>query len=390
MVGGGAATAVLAWAVLLVGANPAASQDAASCLECHSLPDQELPFKDGGSRSVTIDPKAWEGSVHGQSGLDCTACHTEHSEYPHAEVKEESGRAYAIAQNKACESCHEDQVKQFADGVHYAMLHSGNTKAAVCSDCHDPHSGRRLTDPDKGTLLPETRQAIPLTCARCHSGIYEQYKGSAHGAALLGENNHDVPTCIDCHGVHRISDPRTARFRVNSPKICASCHTDAAKMKPYGLSTAVLKTYVADFHGSTVTLFQKTRPDQQTNKPVCYDCHGVHDIPHTRDPQKGIRTKANLLRTCQQCHPTATANFPDAWMSHFIPDRERAPLVYWVGWLYKILIPATVGGMLLFVGADFVRRRADRRRARPRATPQEKPDAPEEPENSEESEEPKA
>jgi hypothetical protein len=132
-------------------------------------------------------------------------------------------------------------------------------------------------------------------------------------------------------------------------------------MARYGLSTAVLRTYVADFHGSTVTLFQKTRPDQQTNKPVCFDCHGIHDIPHTKDPKKGIHVKANLMRTCQQCHPTATANFPDAWMSHFIPDRERTPLVFWVGWLYRILIPGTVAGMLLFVGADFVRRRIDRR-----------------------------
>jgi hypothetical protein len=134
-------------------------------------------------------------------------------------------------------------------------------------------------------------------------------------------------------------------------------------MARYGLSTAVLRTYVADFHGSTVTLFRKEHPDQQTNKPVCYDCHGLHDIPHTRDPQKGLKIKANLLKTCQQCHPAAADNFPDAWMSHFIPSRERTPLVYWAGWFYRILIPGTVGGMLLFVSTDFVRRRIDRSRA---------------------------
>jgi predicted CXXCH cytochrome family protein len=348
--------------LLLFGSRFAPAQDAASCLECHALPDQEIPFGNGDRRSVTLDARNWEASAHGAAGLDCTACHTEHGEYPHPAVKDESHREYALVRNQACAACHEDQVEKFADGVHFAMLQSGNRKAAVCTDCHDPHAGKRLTDPAGGTLLPEARLAVPRTCARCHSAVHDQYRASAHGAALLGEGNPDVPTCIDCHGVHQISDPRTARFRVNSPKICASCHTDPAKMTPYGLSTAVLKTYVADFHGSTVTLFQKTRPDQQTNKPVCYDCHGVHDIPHTDDPQKGIRTKANLLRTCQQCHSTATANFPDAWMSHFIPDRERTPLVFWVGWLYRIFIPGTVGGMLLFVGTDFVRRRIDRRR----------------------------
>jgi predicted CXXCH cytochrome family protein len=348
--------------LLLLAARSAPAQDAASCLECHSLPDQQLDFRNGRSRSITVDGNAWGTSAHGAAGLDCTACHTEHGEYPHAEVNDESYREYALARAQACAACHEDQASKFADGVHFAMQQGGNRKAAVCTDCHDPHEGKRLTDPERGTLLPEARLAIPRTCSQCHSAIYDEYKGSAHGAALDGEGNPDVPTCIDCHGVHQISDPRTARFRVNSPKICASCHTDGTKMARYGLSTAVLNTYVADFHGSTIALFQKTQPDQQTNKPVCYDCHGVHDIPHTSDPKKGIRTKANLLRTCQQCHPTATASFPDAWMSHYIPDREHTPLVFWVGWLYRILIPATIGGMLLFVGTDFVRRRIDRRR----------------------------
>jgi hypothetical protein len=353
------------WAVCLVPvAGPALAQDANACLECHSLPDQEVTFGNGERRSVTVDAAAFASSAHGQAGLDCASCHAGHEEYPHPPLAEGDARDYSLARTRACADCHDDQVKQFADGVHSQMLQAGNRKAAACIDCHDPHSGKRLTRPEGGGLLPEARVAVPRTCARCHSSIFEQYSGSAHGAALIGQGNPDVPTCIDCHGVHRIPDPRTARFRLDSPKMCSACHTDASKMARYGLSTAVLNTYVSDFHGSTVTLFQKTRPDQQTNKPVCYDCHGIHDIPHTRDPAKGIHVKANLLRTCQQCHPTATANFPDAWMSHFIPDREKTPLVYWTGWVYRILIPGTIGGMLVFVTADFVRRRIDARRGR--------------------------
>jgi predicted CXXCH cytochrome family protein len=347
------------------------AQDAAGCLDCHGQPGGEIAFPGGETRSATLDPGAWAASVHGSAGLDCTACHTTHEGYPHPKVEDESYRDYARQRVQACGACHEDQVRGFADGVHFALFQAGNRKAALCTDCHDPHRGKRLTDPDKGGLLPSTRAAIPETCARCHAAIVDQYKGSAHGAALVGEGNPDVPTCIDCHGVHRMTDPRTARFRVNSPQICASCHTDASRMSKYGLSTAVLRTYVADFHGTTVTLFQKQHPDQATNKPVCFDCHGVHDIPHTRDPQKGIRTKANLLRTCQQCHPGATADFPDAWMSHYIPDRRRTPLVFWARAFYLVLIPTTIGGMLLFVTADLVRRRLDRRRekAPPDASP---------------------
>jgi predicted CXXCH cytochrome family protein len=348
--------------VALVGTGRA--QDAAACLECHALPGQELSFPSGETRSASLDPKGWAGSVHAEAGLDCTACHSSHAEYPHAEVKDKGFREYASVRVEACAGCHEEQAKGVADGVHAALFKAGNHQAAMCTDCHDPHHGKRLTDPDKGGLLPAARKAIPDTCASCHASVVEQYKKSAHGAALLAEGNPDVPTCIDCHGVHRMSDPRTARFRVNSPKICASCHTDAKRMAKYGLSTAVLRTYVADFHGSTVTLFQKQHPDQATNKPVCFDCHGVHDIPHTRDPEKGIRTKANLLRTCQKCHTAATADFPDAWMSHYIPDAQRTPLVYWSRAIYRVLIPVTIGGMLLFVLTDYARRRSDRRKER--------------------------
>jgi hypothetical protein len=356
----------VAWLLGAGLAVQARAQDAASCLECHGVADQQLTFPGGGGLSMTVDPKGWEASVHGSAGLDCTACHADHGEYPHPDRKEATPREYAIARSQVCQGCHEDQAKEFADGVHSELLHGGRREAAVCTDCHDPHAGRRLTDPDRKTLLPETRLAIPRTCARCHPAVYAEYEKSAHGAALLGEGNTDVPTCIDCHGVHKISDPRTARFRAGSPKICSSCHTDAARMKRYGLSTKVLETYVADFHGATVTLFEKTHADQETNKPVCYDCHGIHDIPHTKDPRKGIHVKANLLKTCQQCHPEATASFPDAWMSHYIPDQDRTPLVYWTGRLYQVLIPTTIGAMLLFVGSDFARRRRD---ARQTATP---------------------
>jgi hypothetical protein len=166
---------------------------------------------------------------------------------------------------------------------------------------------------------------------------------------------------VDCHGVHDIADPRTVRFRLASPRLCADCHTDERRMAKYGLSTQVLRTYVADFHGSTVTLFQKQHPDQVTNKPVCYDCHGVHDIAHTRDPQRGLRVKQNLLRTCQSCHPGATPNFPDSWLSHYIPTPERSPWVYWMSVFYEVLIPSVVGGMVVLVSLNFARRRRDRR-----------------------------
>jgi len=354
------ASGLLLGSALLLAPAPSSAED--GCLDCHGQPGLSATFRNGDSRDVTIDPKAWAASVHGSGGLACTDCHSDISSYPHPDLAEKGSRDLTLRLYTSCQQCHEEQYKKTLDSVHQRALAAGNKKAAVCADCHDPHTQRKITGAD-GKLLPEGRVGIPKTCSQCHGEIYSRYRASVHGAALV-DGNPDVPTCIDCHGVHNIPDPTTARFRLASPRMCADCHTDKSRMRKYGISTQVLRTYVADFHGSTVTLFERKHPDQVTNKPVCYDCHGVHDIVKVDDPKKGLHVKANLLATCQRCHPGATPNFPDAWLSHYIPTPERTPLVYWSRVAYAILIPGVVGGMLLFVGTDFARRRIDRRRER--------------------------
>jgi predicted CXXCH cytochrome family protein len=231
------------------------------------------------------------------------------------------------------------------DSVHGRELAAGNTEAAVCTDCHGAHDTPRPDVP---------RQRISHTCEQCHSGIYDEYVESVHGEALMDAGNPDVPTCISCHGVHDIGDPTTNLFRVRSPELCATCHADDELMTKYDISTEVFETYVADFHGTTVTLFEHQDPNAETNKAVCYDCHGVHNIKATDDPDVGI--KATLLTTCQECHPDATTNFPDSWTSHFEPSLEHNPLVYLVNLFYQIVIPVTIGFFALVVGSDVYRR----------------------------------
>ena len=220
----------------------------------------------------------------------------------------------------------------------------GDRNAPVCTDCHGYHD---VTPPN------QPRSRIPKTCSKCHSTIYNEYKESVHGAALIDESNRDVPSCIDCHGVHTMDDPRSSAFRLRSPQMCAGCHTDSNRMGAYGISTDVLDSYVADFHGSTVTLFAKQAPDQATNKPVCFDCHGIHNIKMVNDPEATV-VKANLLATCKQCHPDATTNFPASWVGHYRASPDRHPVVYYVQLFYQILIPAVLGFFIVFIFLDIV------------------------------------
>lgn len=324
-----------------------------SCLFCHANEGFSVQLGSGETLSLTINPGLFDESTHGSNGVTCVTCHSDITSVPHPERTTETLRDVKLKYYTSCQQCHSEQFNLTLDSVHQKSLAAGNKNAAVCADCHNPHTQQRLTD-DTGELLDYARRHIPETCAQCHSAIYDAYKGSVHGEALT-EGNPDVPTCIDCHGVHNIQNPTTATFRNSTPFLCAKCHTDNALMNKYGISTQVLNTYVADFHGTTVVLFDKTYPDQPTNKPVCTDCHGIHDIVKADDPQKGLSVRENLLSRCQTCHPDATSNFPDAWMSHYIPSTEKYPIVYYVNLFYKFFIPAVLGPMAILVVMDFGR-----------------------------------
>lgn len=322
------------------------------CLGCHNNPNLTMNLANGDQLSLYVSPDVYGHSIHGQDKYACVQCHTTVGKYPHPAFKASDTRDVSLQLRVVCQRCHSSQFELTQDSVHETARANGNRNAAICTDCHTAHAVKQLNDPKTGQLTAEARLWIPQTCAKCHYAIYQKYSTSVHGSALLGQGNPDVPTCIDCHGVHNIGNPTTASFRLKSPELCAKCHTDPKIMDKYHISTQVLNTYVADFHGTTVTLFQKESPDQQTNKPVCFDCHGVHDIQRVDDPQKGLEIKDNLLARCKVCHPGASDNFPTAWLSHYIPSPDRHPLVFTVNTFYKFFIPGVLGGMAILVLLD--------------------------------------
>ncbi|RPI90494.1 MAG: ammonia-forming cytochrome c nitrite reductase subunit c552, partial [Chloroflexi bacterium] len=208
-----------------------------SCLACHQ--QEGMTAQVGGEPlPVTIDPEKFSASVHGTEDIACVDCHTNITGFPHPEVTASSRRDFTMELYPTCQECHLEQYEKTLDSVHQRAIAAGNTNAAVCTDCHNPHTQPRLTDESTGELLPEARVAVPQTCAQCHSTIYETYSDSVHGAALQ-DGNQDVPTCINCHGVHNIGDPTSNSFRNSVPALCADCHTDETLMKQYGLSTNV-------------------------------------------------------------------------------------------------------------------------------------------------------
>ena len=283
--------------------------------------------------------------MHSAFDIPCVLCHTEITLYPHAPITAPDLRTFAFERIDACRGCHLDKYTEVADNVHGEARQNGNAEAAVVP------TATALMTSKNGAAQPRGAAHV----GACHGEVYQLYAESVHGEALVN-GNRDVPTCTDCHGVHDLEGPTHSEFHLFSPQLCADCHNDPELMEPYGLSTNVLESYVADFHGTTVILFEELAPHQETNKPVCIDCHGVHGIKKADDPE-GTVFQENLLQTCQRCHPDATENFSATWLSHYSPEPGKATLVWLVTLFYRVLIPVVIGGMLVYVIANSIRKR---------------------------------
>ncbi len=261
------------------------------CLSCHGEPDFSMTLTSGESLSLYINPEVFATSIHGDKLL-CTDCHSSIATYPHPERGISSQRDYNIAQSEIC--------------------------------------------------------------SKCHQNISQMYAASVHGKAVIEEANYDVPVCTDCHTSHTIEDPRTATFRLESVELCSNCHNNESLMQKYGISTNVVKTYLKDFHGRTTALTGKQSKDIWVDEAICTDCHGIHDIQKVDSPDSSV-IKDNLVDTCRKCHSEATVNFPSAWLSHYEPSIHKAPLVFFVEWFYRLMIPFIVVGISIHVLLDLWR-----------------------------------
>lgn len=330
------------------------------CVNCHAGQagvDLHMPFANGEVVLVDIDPAEFSASVHG-SILQCQACHQEMGGYPHPDRRllYNSPRepAFLMRQYAVCGGCHPQAYADYLGSAHAQALTAGNGEAAVCSDCHGAHDIEAGNAETAGLAL---RPAV-YRCGKCHAQQFSQYRHSVHGRPLLELGDPNAPACVDCHGVHNIVRPTTAEFRRQSPYLCATCHADRELMRRYGLSTQIMDTYVADFHGTSAHLFPLGQ-GQTLNQAVCHDCHGVHDIRSTIDPNSSIM-RDNLLVTCQKCHADATINFPQAWIGHYEPTPYQNAPVYWIKSIYNIIFTLGMAGFIGHIVLDMGRVTVDK------------------------------
>ncbi len=125
-----------------------------------------------------------------------------------------------LAQETSCVQCHAGFPGRLGDpvGQWRGSIHAQNR--IFCFNCHggDPADYTMLAmSPEKGFIGVPEEEEIPGFCGRCHVGVLEDYRQSAHGEALGAGG----PQCVTCHGSHRVL--RSTPDLIN-PQDCSRCH----------------------------------------------------------------------------------------------------------------------------------------------------------------------
>jgi cytochrome b subunit of formate dehydrogenase len=283
---------------------------AATCISCHGSPHELLPASDPKSRVSHVNIPATCGTCHGQKYVMQASGH--------------SAQPYS----------------SYLQSVHGKAVAAGSEKAAVCTDCHGSHEILAATD----SQSPIFRFNVPATCAKCHESVKQDFMQSIHGQAIT-RGSSQAPVCTDCHGIHSIKahlDPNSSVAAANLAGItCARCHEGVRLNEEFGVEGRRSTTYLASYHG----LASKLGSQVVAN---CASCHGVHNILPSSDSRSTIN-RANLVRTCGQCHPGVSEKFALSKVHVGAPlSADTGSIaVRWIRKFYLGMIFAVIGAMLL-------------------------------------------
>ncbi len=201
------------------------------CFSCHgqkpvdgtiTVDGQKVPAYidvNGEQKSIYVDRAIQSNSRHGQ--LACISCHIGFNAGMHPPSVTQGW--LHTAKVSACGDCHGEEDKMYQQSFHGNLVYTKDAdKAPLCADCHDAHN---IIPPGTEAF----RSQSVAMCAKCHSGAETTYLDSYHGKAfVLGDTKTAV--CYDCHGGHRIlpaSDPASTVSQQNVVKTCARCHPGA-------------------------------------------------------------------------------------------------------------------------------------------------------------------
>jgi len=206
--------------------NPAGNDQ---CLTCHGQKGKngfiDVDGKqvsmyidvDGQRKSIYVDAAQHDNSRHGK--LACISCHLGFNPGLHPPAVTEDW--LRTAKLDACGDCHAKESLMYQGSFH-GELSQTDDRAPLCADCHDAHY-------ILAAGAPGFRASVAEQCTSCHGGRQGTYLDSYHGKAYaLGDTKTAV--CTDCHLGHKIapgSDPSSSVAAHNLAATCGRCHPGA-------------------------------------------------------------------------------------------------------------------------------------------------------------------
>jgi hypothetical protein len=272
----------------------ASAQAPNTCLDCHAVLDAPLQ----------VTQEQFSHDIHAQKGLTCASCHGGDATAPGPEAMSKTAGFRGKIERRQipalCGHCHSDaaymrqfnpslrtdQLGQYLTSVHGKRLAKGDSKVAVCIDCHGVHDLR----PASNTHSNVHPLNVAQTCARCHADAaymkgysiptdqFSKYSSSVHHEALAVRGDLSAPTCTTCHGNHGAAPPGVGTVQ----NVCSTCHVFQAQM------------YDKSSHKAAF---------QRIGLPGCVVCHSNHGIVHPTDAKLGTGSEA----VCMQCHTPGDA-----------------------------------------------------------------------------------
>jgi predicted CXXCH cytochrome family protein len=269
-------------------------QTANTCLDCHGSLDPPLQ----------VTEQHFASDIHNQKGLTCASCHGgDPTKVDMDAMSKKAGFRGKIERKdvpEVCGRCHSDgtfirkynpslrtdQLSQYKTSVHGNLFAKGDTKVAVCIDCHGVHDLRAASD----TRSKVNPLNVAQTCSRCHSDAeymkaykiptdqFPKYSTSVHHEAMTVRGDLSAPTCTTCHGNHGAAPPGVSSVQ----NVCSTCHVFQDQM------------YEKSSHKAAF---------QAAGLPGCVVCHDNHGISHPTDAKLGTGSEA----VCMQCHTPGDA-----------------------------------------------------------------------------------
>jgi nitrate/TMAO reductase-like tetraheme cytochrome c subunit len=199
-----------------------------------------------------------------------------------------------------CNRCHGDAVfvagKKGSPGEDAALLVPDSTLLGTghdslrCVSCHLRY--------DDG--WPHRPGKVTVTCESCHESVGADWAASSHAVVAAD----DGPTCVRCHGVHRVfgaADSRSPTHSLKEAQLCGECHGDPGVLAAYfadpadSLARSAVDTYHETVHGLAVDR------SGLVVSATCSDCHRAHLILPADSASSSIH-RTNVPETCGACH----------------------------------------------------------------------------------------